>query len=71
MTLENESDYELLASDDEIMIEGLREAVRESDRVYLTVKGKDVKIPLLLSLSSRQREILLAGGTLNYTKSKG
>ena len=29
------------------------------------------KKALVLSLSERQREILLAGGTLNYTKNKG
>ena len=29
------------------------------------------KFALNLSLSDRQREILLAGGTLNYTKLKG
>jgi hypothetical protein len=28
------------------------------------------EIPLVISLSKRQREILLFGGTLNYTKAK-
>ena len=35
----------------------------------ITVNGE--KIPLALNFSKRQREILLAGGTLNYTKNKG
>ena len=31
-------------------------------------KTANKRIPLKYSLSSRQREILLAGGMLNYTK---
>ena len=68
MTLKNEEDYEKIIEGDNIKIEGFREAVANSDKAYLTVNGE--KIELILNFSARQREILLAGGTLNYTKTK-
>jgi len=68
MTLENEADYEKIKEGDKIVIEGFRAAIAGADRAYLTVNGE--KIPLVLSFSARQREILLAGGTLNYTKNQ-
>ncbi len=69
MTLVNEGDYDKIAEGAEIRIDGFREAVANCDRAHLTVNGE--KIPLALNFSKRQREILLAGGTLNYTKNKG
>ena len=68
MTLENESDYEKIKEGDSISIEGFRDAIAGKDKAYLTVGGE--KIALKLSFSERQREILLAGGTLNYTKNQ-
>ena len=66
MTLKNESDYEKINEGDQIYIENFRMAVSGSDTAYLNCSGE--KIELCLNLSDRQREILLAGGTLNYTK---
>ena len=70
MTLKNESDYDKISEGDSLVIEGFREAVRSSNVAYLTVNGRE-KYEICLNLSDRQREILLAGGTLNYTKNKG
>ena len=69
MTLECESDYDRISEGEAIRIDGFREAVRGSDRAYLTLPTGE-KIALVLSFSERQREILLAGGTLNYTKNQ-
>ncbi len=71
MTLENESDYDKISEGDEIAIIGFGEAIKSGDKAYLTLKKTGEKLALNLSLSDRQREILLAGGTLNYTKLKG
>ena len=68
MTLECEADYDKISEGDKIRIDGFRKAIASGERAYLTVEGSDEKIPLVLSFSERQREILLAGGTLNYTK---
>jgi aconitate hydratase len=71
ITLANEADYDKIAEGDEIMIEGFAEAIKSADSAYLTVKKTGERIPLVLNFSARQREILLAGGTLNYTKNQG
>ena len=68
MTLVNEADYDKISESDEISIVGFAEAIREGDEVYLTVKNSGEKIALRLTLTDRQRAILLAGGMLNYTK---
>ena len=70
MTLVNESDYDKVAEGEEILIEKFRSAVERENIAYLKTKSGEL-IPLSLSLSDRQREILLAGGMLNYTKNKG
>jgi len=69
MTLKNEADYDKIAEGDKISIVGFAEAIRSGDEAILTTE-KGESIALALSLSERQREILLAGGTLNYTKKK-
>ena len=68
MTLENETDYDRISEADEIVIEGFAEAIRGTDAVALTLKKNGENIPLRLTLTERQRAILLAGGMLNYTK---
>ena len=68
MTLENEADYDKISESDNIVIENFREAIRSSDKVILTDKNNGSKIVLKLTLTERQRAILLCGGLLNYTK---
>ncbi len=70
MTLAEESDYDKIKEGDDLIIEGFADAVAGSDSAYVCVNGKE-KIKLNLNFSERQREILLAGGMLNYTKNKG
>ena len=69
MTLENEDDYDRIAEGDSIVIEGLKDAVAGENRAYISLENGE-KITLVLNLSDRQRKILLAGGTLNYTKNR-
>ena len=68
MTLENPDDYDKISQDDEIEIKGFAAAVSGAEQALLVVKKTGVEVPLKLSLTSRQREMLLAGGCLNYTK---
>ena len=46
-----------------------KEALKSGESVYATIGGR--RTALSLSLTKRQREILLAGGLLPYTKKKG
>ncbi len=68
MTLKSEEDYEKVSEGDEIYIEGFAEAIKSADEAVLVNRKNGARVPLKLALSARQREILLAGGTLNYTK---
>ncbi len=68
MTLENEADYDKLSEGDAMYIEGFRNSIEKSDSVTLVNKNNGARVPLKLTLTERQRSILLAGGMLNYTK---
>ena len=67
MTLKNEADYDRIDQGENIKINGFRAAVAKGSVAYLTLENGE-KIELSLNLSERQRDILLAGGMLNYTK---
>ncbi len=66
LTLKNEEDYDKLSLLDDVKIDGFRAAVAGTDEVTLTVGNTE--IPLVLTLTDRQRKILLAGGLLNFTR---
>ncbi len=68
LTLEKEEDYDRIAEGEDIFIEGLAQAVAENDRVLLISRTTGARISLKLTLTERQRAILLSGGLLNYTK---
>ena len=71
LVLKNESDYDKITEGVSIKIEDFKAAVESKDTAYLTFEGNEEKIPLALNFSDRQREILLCGGMLNYTKKQG
>ncbi len=68
MTLVCEDDYDKLGEGDELYIEGFRDAIAKSDKAILVNRNSGARVELSLNFTARQREILLAGGTLNYTK---
>ncbi len=71
MTFENPEDYDKLSEGANLKITGFAEAVKSSDKVYLEDTDSGVKVPLVLTLTPRQRAILADGGMLNYTKNNG
>ncbi len=68
MTLANPDDYENFAEGDDVAIVGFSDAVASATEATLVNKTNGKTAKLRLSLSPRQREMLLAGGCLNYTK---
>ncbi|MBQ8406629.1 MAG: aconitate hydratase, partial [Clostridia bacterium] len=68
MTLKNADDYDKFAEGDALEIKGFAKAVASADEAVLVNKTTGAQAALCLNLSARQREILLAGGCLNYTK---
>ena len=71
LTLKNESDYDKISEGDKLYIAGFADAINAKDEMTLVNETTGEKIELTTSLTERQRAILLAGGTLNYTKMQG
>ncbi len=69
LTFVNEADYDNIAQGDELEIKNVRESV-ESGKTTLTVtnKTKGIDIPVLCELTGRTKDIVLAGGLLDYTR---
>ncbi len=70
LTFKNPEDYEKIAQGDDIEIIGFADAIGGKDELILRDKTNGAEVTLLLTATARQREILLAGGLLNYTKDK-
>lgn len=69
LTFVNEADYDKMNQGDEIVLADVRADV-EADMSKLTVVNKTtgVEIPVLCELTGRTKDIILAGGLLDYTR---
>ncbi len=70
MTLVNPDDYDSFSEGDALEIVGFADAVASKTEATLVNKTNGKTARLSISLSPRQREMLLAGGCLNYTKNQ-
>ena len=66
LTFANAEDYESVQLGDKLSLSDVRNCIKEGRDITLTANGKN--IALVSSLSDRDREIILAGGLLEYTK---
>jgi len=64
------TDYDKIKPDDEVIINNLLDAIKSSDEIKITDKTSSFEFVGRLNLSSRDREILLSAGLLNYTREK-
>ncbi len=69
LTFVNEADYDSISQGDELSLENVRADIM-AGKSELTVKNKTTgkEIPVLCELSGRTKEIILAGGLLDYTR---
>ncbi len=69
LTFVNESDYDKISQGDQLVLADIRKSVEEG-RSELTVinRTKGIEIPVLCELSGRTKDIILAGGLLDYTR---
>jgi aconitate hydratase len=70
LEFDNPADYDKISQDDEFEIPGLLDAVKDKDSVTIMDKTAGVEFVGKLNLSQRDRDILLAGGLLAYTRKK-
>ncbi len=64
------NDYDKIHAGDKLRIDGLVDAVRNSDEVTIVDETSSIEFVGKLNLSDRDREIMLSAGLLNYTRNK-
>lgn len=68
LTFEKDADYDGIDQMDELRLPEIRKAIAEGGEIVVENLTKGTTFPVRCELSKRQREMLLAGGLLNYTK---
>lgn len=68
LVFKDEEDYERIDKGDILEIDNAREQVSRGEAITVKNKTKDYEFEVELNISPRLREVLLAGGLLNYTK---
>ena len=66
LTFADVNDYELIKLADKIEFKNIKNIIKENKELVITVNGKNIK--LNYSFTERQKEILFAGGLLNWIK---
>ncbi|MBQ8606421.1 MAG: aconitate hydratase [Clostridia bacterium] len=70
LTFKNAEDYDKLSQGDKLSIDGIFDGMDGGEMMLVNESTGD-KIPLVCSFTQRQKDILKAGGLLNYTKING
>ena len=65
-----EDDYDKIDCGDELELSDIKSAILNHTPIILKNKTKNLEIPLVQDLSLRDREMLIDGGLLNYTKNR-
>ncbi len=68
MTFANEADYDKIDMNDELKIENVGEQIENGDTVKVTDVTKGFDFDVKVNFSRRQKDMIYAGGLLNYTK---
>ena len=68
LTFVNEADYDAIDQMDELELPEIRKAVAEGGKIIVKNKTKGTEFEAVATLSQRQKDILMAGGLLNYTR---
>ncbi len=68
LVLENESDYDNIHMMDELAIDDVRTQLTSGNKIVVKNITKGIEIPTIINVSDRQKDMLLAGGLLNYTR---
>jgi len=68
LTFQNEADYDCIDLNDELELKDIKSAIANDTAIVLFNKTKNKEIPLIQEFSERDREMLIDGGLLNFTK---
>jgi aconitate hydratase len=67
----NPDDYDKIAQGDKLELCDVRKAIKADGDFMLTNVTSGAQIPVYCEISDRQKDMLLAGGLLNYTREIG
>ena len=67
-TFANPDDYDRIDKGDSLAVKGIRSTIENDGEAILVNETKGESYPLSFSFSGRQKDIILAGGLLNYTR---
>ena len=70
LTFKNEIDYNKIDQGDDIEIPDIKNTIKDGRVLKVKNKTKGTEFEVEYNLSDRQREIILAGGTLAYMREK-
>jgi len=68
LTFVNADDYDKIELFDELELKNIKDALIKGEQISLTNKTKGIEIPVVWELSERDRDMLVDGGLLNYTR---
>ena len=68
LNFENEADYDRIETGDTLKAENLRSQIKAGSEIIIKNITKGTEFKTKLEISDRQKNIILAGGLLNYTK---
>ncbi|MGF3584892.1 MAG: aconitate hydratase, partial [Thermoplasmatota archaeon] len=68
LRFKNENDYDVVDQNDEIEITNIPTLLKNGKPLTVKDKTKNKTFEVEYDLSEREKQILLAGGTLNYIK---
>ncbi len=68
LTFKNEADYDRISESDNILIKNIKEQIKAGNVIKATNTTKGFDFELSADFSDRQKDMLYAGGLLNYTK---
>ncbi|MBN2322319.1 MAG: aconitate hydratase [Spirochaetes bacterium] len=71
LCFENPGDYDIFSENDAVALPGVRGRLERGERIVMENRTKKKEIGLVHTLSERQKDVILAGGRLNYLKSGG
>ena len=70
LTFKNDSDYNKVEQGDDLEIPDVKTVIKNNESLKVKNKTKNTEFEVNYNLSDRQREIILAGGTLAFMKNK-
>ncbi len=70
ITFANPDDYDVFALGDELELPDVRKRIVNGEEILIVNKTKNMTVTGVVTLSERQKQMLCAGGLLNYTKNR-